>query len=235
MDIRGALRILSSSSGLAEVNDETYVRLQGKHPPVPENCQIPEPPDEASVALHSEEEVIQALISFPPGNAAGTDALRPAHLKDIIGPKTGEAGADLRRALTRLANTITRADLPDFMTDTIFGASLCALNKGGGDVRPIAVGCTYRRLAVKVALRPLTESLGDHFAPVQLGFGTRGGCEAAAHAARTYLKNLREDEVVVKLDMSNAFNSVNRGHFLSVIKKMSSLFPLLNGVVYYTV
>ena len=33
----------------------------------------------------------------------------------------------------------------------LFGASLIALEKKGGGIRPIAVGCTLRRLVAKVA------------------------------------------------------------------------------------
>ena len=49
------------------------------------------------------------------------------------------------------------------------------------------------------------------FYPHQLGIGTPGGCEAAVHSARRYLEALPEDHTLVKLDFSNAFNSIYRG------------------------
>ena len=182
-----------------------------------------------TLPAHSEAEVLQAIASFPPGTAGGIDGIRPAHLTDLVGPKNGESGAILRRALTRLANVIIRAQTPDFISNTLFGAVLCAIKKGESDVRPIAVGVTYRRLAVKTALRPLADILGQQLAPVQLGFGSRGGCEAAVHAARTFYRNLKSGEVIVKLDMKNAFNSLRRDHFLNVIKtRTPSLYPVLH-------
>ena len=45
-------------------------------------------------------------------------------------------------------------------------------------------------------------------APCQLGYGTPLGAEAAVHAARIYLHNLRPDEVLLKLDFRNAFNCI---------------------------
>ena len=228
LDIRGALRILSSENGLADFNDESFVLLQGKHPAAPQDIDIPDAP-EPTYASHSEAEVIQALASFPPGTSGAIDGIRPAHLRDLVGPKVGEAGAMFRRALTRLVNVIIRGETPIFISNALFGASLCALKKGTSDVRPIAVGLTYRRLAVKVALRPLTDILGEQLAPVQLGFGSRGGCEAAVHSARTFLTNLQSGEVIVKLDMRNAFNSLRRDHFLRVVRdRAPSLYAILH-------
>ncbi len=69
----------------------------------------------------------------------------------------------------------------------LYGANLCALNKKDGGIRPIAVGSTLRRIASKVACKNVQEQLSSYFNPVQLGYGTKGGCEAATHAARTYI------------------------------------------------
>ncbi|CAG9122416.1 unnamed protein product [Plutella xylostella] len=50
-----------------------------------------------------------------------------------------------------------------------------------------------------------------------LGFGTKGGCEAAVHAARSFLQH-GGGEVLLKVDVANAFNSVDRGALLTEIK-----------------
>ena len=44
----------------------------------------------------------------------------------------------------------------------------------------------------------------------QLGYGVRGGAEAAVHAARKFLQNLEDGHALVKLDFTNAFNSIRR-------------------------
>ena len=38
--------------------------------------------------------------------------------------------------------------------------------------------------------------------------GYREGCEAAVHAARSYVENMGADDVLVKLDFANAFNCI---------------------------
>ena len=48
--------------------------------------------------------------------------------------------------------------------------------------------------------------------PVQLGDGVSGGCEAAAHAVHAFVQSpvVPGDNVLVKLDMKDAFNTVRR-------------------------
>ena len=49
--------------------------------------------------------------------------------------------------------------------------------------------------------------MAEIFSPLQLGFGVKGGIEAAAHAGHHFLYSLSPDEAVVKLDFRNAFIS----------------------------
>src|SRR6218665_333129 len=56
-----------------------------------------------------------------------------------------------------------------------------------------------------------------HLSPRQLGVGITGGAEAAVHASRRYLADLDSNTVFVKLDISNAFNSLHRDRMLSSI------------------
>ncbi|KAJ8719299.1 hypothetical protein PYW08_011474 [Mythimna loreyi] len=102
--------------------------------------------------------------------------------------------------------------------DTLYGANLCALRKKDGGIRPIAVGTTYRRLAAKICCKFYGEAVSKKFQPLQLGFGSKGGCEAAVHALSTYL-NSNLGEVILKVDIKNAFNSVNRDTLLAESKK----------------
>ena len=48
---------------------------------------------------------------------------------------------------------------------------LIALNKKDGGVRPIAVGCTLRRLAAKCAGTSIVGAMRDLLVPLQLGYG----------------------------------------------------------------
>ena len=66
------------------------------------------------------------------------------------------------------------------------------------------------------------------FSPHQLGFGIRGGIEAAVHAGRHFWHNISPGEALIKLDFSNAFNSVRRNCMLhSVLDTCPYIFPLV--------
>ena len=75
-------------------------------------------------------------------------------------------------------------------------------------MRPIAVGCTLRRLIAKVAGSRVSAEMSDFLSPHQLGCGVPSGAEAAVHAARLYLRESGPDKAIIKLDFKNAFNSI---------------------------
>ena len=54
---------------------------------------------------------------------------------------------------------------------------------------------------------------------MQLVYSTKGGCEAAAHAARRYIEDAQHRWVVFKIDMVNAFNSLRRDVFLAAARE----------------
>jgi len=80
---------------------------------------------------------------------------------------------------------------------------------------------TLRRLVSKVA-NPLAmlSSIGA-LVPTQLGVGTKGGCEAITHAARTYLETCTPSKALLKLDFSNAFNTIRRNSMFESVAKLA--------------
>ena len=228
-DVRGAIGLLASADQVTTTSNDVTEALKAKHPPMPNDLDLPPAPDNNTQPfLADEAEVIATITSMDTGSSAGLDGLRPAHLKDLIGRSAGEAGARLISALTRLVNLVLGGRVPAAVRSAFYAASLIALRKPDGGIRPIAIGTTYRRLSTKVALRPLCTELGAELRPIQLGFGTPGGCEAAAHATRLFAGALAQDSVIVKIDMRNAFNCVRRDHFLREVRdRAPSLFPLL--------
>jgi hypothetical protein len=56
--------------------------------------------------------------------------------------------------------------------------------------------------------------------------GLPGGCEAAIHATRRYLEGMQEGKIVVKLDFTNAFNSLHRLDMLrDTRERLPELYP----------
>lgn len=78
-DLRGAVRVASSSQLLAPLSPETLPELRDKHPLSPVDIPLPAPPDVdlASPVIATVEDVMKAMKYFPHGCRAGPDGLRP--------------------------------------------------------------------------------------------------------------------------------------------------------------
>ena len=161
----------------------------------------------------------------------GPDGLLPQHLKDLTGPTAGDGGVSLLSSLVGLLTLILEGRTPQAIRPIIFGANLIALTKKDGGIRPIAIGCTLRRLASKCACIHAMESIPQFLSPYQLGFGVPGGADAAVHASRIFLNSLPSDKALLKVDFSNAFNTIRRDKILEATKAhIPTLLPFVHSV-----
>ena len=226
-DFRGAVRIASSNDTFCVPDERSLNLLREKHPPSNPDCSFPEFQSPDSPLEISTLSVRKAIYSFPSGSAGGQDGLLPQHLKDLICTSQGVDSSDLLTSLTKFINMIIAGKVPLNARPFFFGASLIGLNKSDGGIRPIAVGCTLRRLAAKCVCAEVKEAMGSLLFPRQLGFGSPMGAEAIVHAARSYLNGLEGDRLMFKLDFKNAFNSIRRDLMLSrTLEKVPVAFPL---------
>ena len=142
----------------------------------------------------------------------------------------GAGSALLVQSLTAFVNFVVNGGVLESARPYFFGASLVALSKADGGVRPIAVGCTLRCLVAKCVSHTVHDAMGDLLAPIQLGYGTSMGAEAAVHAARTYLHNMPNDHLLLKVDFSNAFNSIRRDKMLQTcLRYTPEIYPLVHS------
>ena len=142
--------------------------------------------------------------------------------------KLGPGATVLLEALRQFVNFVIKDVVLDDARSFFFGASLIALSKPDGGVRPIAVGCTPRRLVAKCASKSIFAAMGELLAPLQVGYGTPLGAEATAHAARTYLSCLQPDQLMLKIDFCNTFNTVRRDVMLpAVLQHAPEIYPLV--------
>lgn len=186
--------------------------MQLKHPPATlDAAALPDPVPNYNL-LVGESDVRKALQSFPAGSSGGPDGLRPQHVKDMVNCR--EAGTELLTALTAFVNMLLAGQCPRQIAPIFFGGRLIALDKKSRGIRPIAIGLTLRRLAAKCANTVGVAHLTSYFTPRQLGVGIPGGCEAAIHSARRFLQSMPVGHVMVKLDFTNAFNSLHRRDML---------------------
>ena len=234
-------RSLSSQDTLAPATPATLSNLLTLHPPSPSDRRPA--PTTSSVALQATlHTILAAITSFPNRSAGGPDGLKPQHLKDLLAcvgmgradNSTGDGGVGdpqhdvhpLLEAITDIVNLLLAGNTPTCVRATLFGGSITAILKKGGGVRSIAVGYTWRRLAGKVACSLVSERAAALLSRRQLGLGVKGGAEAAVHACRSYIENMPQGHVFVKIDFTNAFNTVRRDVILdAVARHLLDLLP----------
>lgn len=221
-DVQGAIRLLCSEDILAAKDDETFLKLKQKHPGPINDVPFSTSPTSHTKTYHiSTSDITFAISSFKPGSAGGLDGLKPQHLKDLTSKNLGLSADNLIAALTNFSKKFLEEKLPSQIRPIFFGASLCALNKKDGGVRPIAVGCTLRRLMAKLICFKVRDRLGNYLRPFQLGFSTKCGIEIAAHAARRFISSKHQNsKCFLKIDFCNAFNMIDRNSILSESSKV---------------
>jgi hypothetical protein len=218
-NIKAAIRMLCSEEKPAVDIEAAFLKLQERHPPAPADRHPFPDPGSTTPIQATEDEVLRAIRTFPAGSAGGPDGIRPQHVLDMVGCR--ETGAILLTSLTAFVNTLLEGNCPQTVAPILFGGNLIAIEKKNGGIRPIAIGYTWRRIAAKCANSHATSALADYLSPIQLGVGVPGGCEAAVHATRRYIESMPAGHCVVKLDFSNAFNSLHRDTMLKEASEKS--------------
>ena len=90
-------------------------------------------------------------------------------MKDLLNHTGGQVSSSFFSALAGFATLVLEGRTPP---SVCFGATLTALNKKGGGVRP---GCTLRRLVAKIAGNKVRDDMVALLAPRQLGYGVEVG------------------------------------------------------------
>ena len=81
-------------------------------------------------------------------------------------------------SLTKFVNLASSGQLPEFVAPILCNATLTALKKLKGGVRPIAVGEVIRLLIAKCIAREAKSEAADLFNIKELGVAVKGGAEA---------------------------------------------------------
>ena len=211
----------------------TSSKLAEKHPSTPNDLKLPaepSPADKDTCFTVSREEVKKCLNRFNSGSGGGHDCLLPQHLKDLSSESLGKVANDLLDALCRFFNEIVLpGNVPANVCPAFFGAKMFGLSKKDGGIRPIAVGCSLRRIAAKLCMHKVKDECKIKFLPHQLGVGVTSGAESSIHVCRKYVKyNHSTSKVLLKVDFKNAFNLLRRDGMLQLVKtNFPRLFPMV--------
>ncbi|CAE7275446.1 unnamed protein product [Symbiodinium sp. KB8] len=139
-----------TSPPLLEASQDTVAKLRDKHPqaaPARPSLVQMGPPPQHSVPDVSVEQVAAAVRSFRKGSAAGPTGLRGDHLREAL--QSNAHSDEVATHLTEVVRILLTGTAPAEVMPHLAGATLHALPKDSGDLRPIAVGEVLRRLTAK--------------------------------------------------------------------------------------
>lgn len=164
--------------------------------------------------------VMDGLGKFHRGSAGG-----PSGWTFEMVMAVAQSTEDGFNAVLAFVNLILSGELP--RCGELLDSLLLGLQKPAGGVRPIAVGEVWYRLAGLCALEVVGREAGNSLAPLQVGCGTRGGVDAVAHGVATALA-ADPQNVLLTVDMQNAFNRVDRAAVYAAVKqRVPELLPVV--------
>ena len=216
------------SEGVFQLDESVLAQLAEKHPQgtsyVPTEAALPQAHSECRECLPFDAaSVLAAIRSFPRGTAPGASGLRAQHLVDALESPSLAEDCQVVAVLAKVCSSLATGDVASDLAPWMAGAPIFPLKKKDKGIRPIAVGEVMRRLVGKLWLG--SSKIKEKYEPFlkdvgQLGVRVKNGADRIIMALRHWTnkpENLRH--IVLKIDFSNAFNSVSRKAVAEAISK----------------
>ena len=163
--------------------------------------------------------VKKAVLSSHKSLAAGCSGLRAEHVKCVLMDHNQGKAAEMTEVLTKIVNLCIAGYLPQELQEHFCGGRLIPLNKKDAGIRPIVVGEFLRELTSKLALKQVEHQL-HALQPAQVGVGGKGPViQAAILCVKYWLGEMAADELLLKVDIANAYNRISREACLAGVKK----------------
>ena len=203
------------SRGLVPMDDANFAKVQALFPS--SNDAISQVPTAGDLEL-TEDELARIILSSPGGASPGPSGLRIEHLQQAICAQ--DIGADILNKLVAVIASAINGLLPPEVRVVFCSARLAPIRKKDGGIRPILLCEVIRTLAGKALLKCCAPQIRALDLGAQLGMDSSGSAaQAAIMAAHSWTNNL-EGNLIVKLDLKNAFNCVSRAKCLHACEEL---------------
>ena len=207
----------------ASINESTLDKLADLHPPEDSNS----PLEEHIWNFMSDRKIIiteQLVRDYIHKSdhlvGPGPSFTTIDSFKAMMGSPRSIEGAKFVANLNWLMNFMANEVLPDGMSSLFQFSTLIALDKGGGKVRPIAMGETLRKMNASLILKVIDSEVKDFFKGAQYGMDSMG-TEKVIHT-NNHVRGQHRDWDTISLDHKNAFNLVKRS---VICTKLQIHFP----------
>ena len=111
---------------------------------------------------------------------------------------------------------------PD-VVDRLNACNLVGVPKPDGGTRPIALSELFLKLASKLALHHDSARLAAIFGDIQYGVARPNGAETIVHETRQFVRNMGPTACAAAVDLSNAFNAIEREIIWEMVRDLPAL------------
>ncbi|MDB5910672.1 MAG: uncharacterized protein JWP34_4786, partial [Massilia sp.] len=219
---RKAAQVLHSTATMADLRQSAVQdAIRQLHPALPVDSVLPSlPADSPQMILEDDEVMCSLLRASNNGSASGPSGWGGNLLSSLV-------ESDLCRAgIIALLKDIINGNMSERARQMLLSSRLVALNKTDGGHRPIAIGELFYRLAGVIVVRKITKTAAALLAPHQFGVGIPAGAERILHSLQHLLTDQTTRVCLLKVDISNAFNSCDRARMLRELYSAPELSPL---------
>ena len=215
---RASRALIASSGDNTLTEQETINRLKELHPQRASSTLPPQPPTTTTCIIDPADPAFLKLVKESAnGSAPGLSGWTGEMLAALI------EEPDCMKGLALLVSDITNGDLPPESKPYLLSSRLVTLPKPNSDIRPIAVGEMFYRLAAMRAQSLVTSTAAGLLQPIQFGVAISDGCGIAVHTIQHALEQTNFPVAALAVDFRNAFNERSRADVLSALYKEQQL------------
>ena len=217
-----AYRLLDSK-GQASMQDPGVVaQLDAKHGKRDYELPGSLPDNLPDIVQLKESDLKRVYSELKPLAGTGPCGYRNEYLRALSGSMCSPQAADAINKHASFASSYVNAELPKWYYYVACATSMMALIKkaamtsgGTPDVRPIGMGGCKRRAWTSLLMQDNADVFRKTFWPVQVAVGVKAGVAKLFFATTEHMR-AHPDHTLLKLDFTNAFNSVWR---MSILKE----------------
>ena len=214
-----AARALSSPDTPRQTDQNTASNMDRLHPPGPIPQTLPACPRDAPGVVPEEADILRTIRRMANGASPGPSGWTA----DLLLPLLSDPSC--RKAICAIITDIRNDNLQGTAKQLLLASMLIGIPKPDGGTRPIAMGEVFYRIAATMAVHEVARDIGAKLSPQQLGVGVKDGPTVAALILQSLLAP--HDDAITEsgfaLDISNAFNSIDRAHVLKEFFKCGEL------------
>ena len=222
--VRRAAQALNSTTTMADCTDPAVQdMLRALHPPLSSTAQLPSMPSDTEPIQLEDDSTLRRILRGSNNGAAGGPSGWAGNMLSVL-----VDSVPCRIGLIRLLQDVINGNIPNTVRPHLLACRLVAINKPGikAGVRPIAMGELFYRVSAILAMHRVRDIAANLLLPHQYGVGVPGGCERIVHSLQHCLTDRSHRVCALKIDITNAFNTVDRVQLLNKLYAIPQLSPI---------